>query len=460
MTDRHRTGLRFYLCLTFTSIIAFLMIGQAAYLTYTTTQESRKAQERVLRLDAERLARRLAANGPVPMTMAELRAEGVFRRETTLRQFFAHDGTVLESSDLLLDDEPLLSAEQVGAISGAGATLSIDWREGRRPAYAMAAPTSPPVVVVAMAPTDWAALQRDRLLSFELVVIPLGICIGAALAWLAIGEQLRRLRSIVRAAEGAAAGRLPTPQPTGPKDELFAISTALTEITSSLRSALDYQQRFAAQAAHELQGPLAIMKAESDLALSSSSLSEARRALISIGEETDKLAVLVQDLLAFGQSTMASIPIEEVTTTDVVASATVPLIGLASDQAVDLRIEVEPASLHVSRVGIEHAVRNLVENAISAAPYGSVVRVAGYQEGSSWHLTVEDAGPGVAAGLKDQIFEPFIGAREGGHGLGLSFVKLIAEAHQGKATMERLDNGTTRFSLVIPMTAAQATGSS
>lgn len=460
MTDRRRTGLRFYLCLTFTSIIAILMIGQAAYLTYTTTQESRKAQERVLRLDAERLARRLAANGPVAMTMAELRAEGIFRRETTLRQFYDHDGTVLESSDLLHDNEPLLSAEQVRAVSAGGATLSIDWAEGRRPAYAMAASTSPPVVVVAMAPTDWAALQRDRVLTFELVVIPLSICIGAALAWLAIGEQLRRLRSIVRAAEGAAAGDLSTPQPTGPKDELFAISTALTEITSSLRSALDYQQRFAAQAAHELQSPLAIMKAESDLALSSSSLPEARRALISIGEETDKLAVLVQDLLAFGQSTAASIPIEVVTTTEVVASATQPLIGLASDHAVDLRIDVDPASLHVSRVGIEHAVRNLVENAISAAPYGSVVRVAGYQEDSSWHLTVEDTGPGVAAGLKDHIFEPFIGAREGGHGLGLSFVKLIAEAHQGKATMERLDDGTTRFSLVIPMAAARGSGSS
>jgi signal transduction histidine kinase len=460
MTERRRTSLRFYLCLTFTSIIAVLMIGQAAYLTYTATQESRQAQERVLRLDVERLARRLVANGPVPVTMAELRSEGVFRRETTLRQFFNLDGTVLESSDLLHENEPLLSAERVRAISAAGATLSIDWKEGPRPAYAVAAPTSPPVVVLAMAPTDWAVLQRDRLLSFELVVIPLSIGLGAALAWLAIGEQLRRLRSIVRAAEGAAAGDLPTPQPTGPKDELFAISTALTEITSSLRSALDYQQRFAAQAAHELQSPLAIMKAEADLALSSTSLTEARRALTSIGEETDKLAVLVQDLLAFGRSATASLPIEEVSTTDVVASATVPLVGLASDHAVDLRIEVEPASLHVSRVGIEHAVRNLVENAISAAPYGSVVRVAGYQEDSSWHLTVDDAGPGVDAGMEDHIFEPFVGAREGGHGLGLSFVKLIAEAHDGMATMERLDDGTTRFSLVIPMTAGQAAGSS
>ncbi|MDQ3641734.1 MAG: HAMP domain-containing histidine kinase [Actinomycetota bacterium] len=453
MIDRRRTRLRFRLCLTFTSIVAFLIVGQAAYLSYTTTQESGDSQQRVLRREAERLAGRLRAGGPVDVTLAELRAEGLFQRDGTLRQFVAADGTVLESSDLLLGTDPLLSGESVRRVSSEGSTLRIGWEEGRRPAYGIAVPTSPPVVVIAMARTDWAALQRQRLLRFELVVIPFSICVGAALAWVTIGKQLRRLRSIVRAAEAVAAGDLGVPHPSGPKDELFAISAALTEITGSLRGALNYQQRFAAQAAHELRSPLAIMKAESDLALSSDSLEETRRALSSIGEETEKLAFLIQDLLAFGQSGLASLPIEEVTTTDLVASATMPLVGLASDHEVRLRVDVEPASVQVSRVGMEHAVRNLVENAIKAAPPGSAVRLSGRQENGSWHLAVDDAGPGVDAALTDRIFDPFVGSRAGGHGLGLTFVKLIAEAHQGKATMERLGNGTTRFSIVIPVNA-------
>lgn len=457
MIDRRRTRLRFRLCLTFTSIVAFLILGQAAYLSYTTTQESGESQQRVLRREAERLAGRLRAGGSVDATLAELRAEGLFQRDATLRQFVAGDGTVLESSDPLLGTDPLLSRESVRRVSSEGSTLGIDWEEGRRPAYAIAVPASPPVVVIAMARTDWAALQRQRLLRFELVVIPFSICAGAVLAWVTIGKQLRRLRSIVRAAEAVAAGDLGVAHPSGPKDELFAISAALTDITGSLRGALNYQQRFAAQAAHELRSPLAIMKAESDLALSSDSLEETRRALSSIGEETEKLAFLIQDLLAFGQSGVASLPIEDVTTTDLVASATVPLAGLASDHAVGLLIDVEPSSVQVSRVGMEHAVRNLVENAIKAAPPGSAVRVSGRQENGSWHLAVDDAGPGVDAALTDHIFEPFVGSRAGGHGLGLTFVKLIAEAHQGKATMERLGNGTTRFSIVIPVDAPART---
>lgn len=363
----------------------------------------------------------------------------------------------MESSDRLRGTKPLLSADGVRRASSEGSTFWVDWAEGRRPAYAVAVATSPPVVVVAMARTDWAALQQQRLLHFELVVIPFSILLGAALAWFTIGKQLRRLRSIVRAAEAVAAGDLGAPHPSGPKDELFAMSTALTAITGSLRGALNYQQRFAAQAAHELRSPLAIMKAESDLARSSDSLEETRRALGSIGEETDKLAVLVQDLLAFGQSSLASVPIEEVTSTELVASATAPLMALASEHLVGLVVDVEPASLLVSRIGMEHAVRNLVENAIKAAPTGSEVRVFGYHENGSWHLAVEDSGPGVDATLTDHIFEPFVGSRVGGHGLGLTFVKLIAEAHQGKATMERTGTGTTRFSLSIPVGADSQT---
>ena len=454
MTDRPRRRLRFRLCLTFTSIVAFLILGQAAYLIYTTTRESSDSQYRVLRREAERLAGRLRASESVDTTLAELRAEGFFQRDATLRQFLAGDGTVLESSDLLRGSDALLSPATVRRVSIQGSAIGVDWEDARRPAYAVAVPTSSPVVVVAMARTDWAARQRQHLVRFELFVIPFSIAAGAALAWFAIGTQLRRLRSIVRAATAVAAGDLGVGHPSGPRDELFAISAALTEITGSLRGALNYQQRFAAQAAHELRSPLAIMKAEADLALSSESLEETRRALTSIGEETEKLSVLIQDLLAFGQSGLSSVPIEEVVTTDLVASATGPLEGLASDHAVGLVVDVEPASVQVSRVGMEHAVRNLVENAINAAPPGSTVRVSGRQENGSWRLAVEDAGAGVDAALTDRIFEPFVGSRAGGHGLGLTFVKLIAEAHEGKATMERLGNGTTRFSLVIPLSTA------
>ena len=458
MTDRLRTKLRFRLCLTFTLIVAFLILGQAAYLIYTTTRESSDSQHRVLRREAEGLAGRLHASGSLDATLAELRAEGLFRRDATLRQFLAGDGTVVESSDLLRGMDSLLSPETVRQVSSEGSALRVDWEDARRPAHAVAVPTSPPVVVVAMARADWAARQRQHLLRFEVVVIPCSIAVGAALAWVAIGKQLRRLRSIVRAATAVAAGDLGVAHPSGPRDELFAISAALTEITGSLRAALNYQHRFAAQAAHELRSPLAIMKAEADLALSSESLEETRSALRSIGEETEKLAVLVQDLLAFGQSGPSSVPMEEVVTADLVAAATRPLEGLASDHAVGLVVDVERASVRVSRVGMEHAVRNLVENAINAAPPGSTVRVTGRQENGSWRFAVDDVGPGVDVALTDRIFEPFVGSRAGGHGLGLTFVKLIAEAHQGKATMERLGNGTTRFSLVIPVIAPSGTG--
>lgn len=454
MTDRRRTRLRFRLCLAFTSIIAFLMVGQAVYVGYTTTQESRASQQRALQRDAERLAGRLAASSSVTATLAELRTEGLFQRDATLRQFLTGNGDVLEASDLLTGNGSLLSVEAVQEVPGRGSSFSLMWREGRRPAYAVAVPTSPPVVIVTMARRDWVAVQGRRLLRFELIAIPLSIALGAVLAWFTIGKQLRRLRLIVRDAEAVAAGEGRAREPSGPKDELFAISSALTEITRSLRGALDYQHRFAAQAAHELRTPLAIMKAESDLAHSSGSPEEMRQALTSVGEETGKLADLVQDLLAFGQSTVPSAPLEEAATADLVASATQPLHQLASEHGVELLIAIDHGLLRVSRVAVEHAIRNLVENAITSAPAGSAVRVSGLEENGWWRFAVEDSGPGVDTALGERIFAPFVGSRTGGHGLGLAFVKLIAEAHQGKAVMERSSDGTTRFCLILPGVAA------
>ena len=460
MADRRRTRLRVRLCLVFTSIVALLMAGQAAYVSYTTSKAARASQDGVLRRDTERLAERLVASGPVDATLAELRAEGVFAGRSTLRQFLTRDGTVLESSDALRGQGSLLGPAGARGVPERGSALTIDWDEGRRPAHAALAPTTPPVVIVAMSPQDWAAAQRQRLLRFELLVIPFGIIIGAALAWLTVGRQLRRLGLIVRTATAVAAGDSAgagAVAEVGPKDELFAISAALTEITASLRSALDYQQRFAAQAAHELRTPLAIMKAEADLAMSSDSLEETQRALGSIAEETEKLGVLVQHLLDFGQTASSPVPMEEVGVADLVESATQPLAGLAARQGVRLVLDVDDGRLQVSRVGVEHAIRNLVENAVDVAPRGSDVRICGRKEDGWWRLTVEDGGPGVEAALGERIFEPFVGARAGGHGLGLAFVKLIAEAHHGRATMERTPDGITRVSLVLPVVAMTTT---
>jgi signal transduction histidine kinase len=71
-------------------------------------------------------------------------------------------------------------------------------------------------------------------------------------------------------------------------------------------------------------------------------------------------------------------------------------------------------------------------------------------------VSVEDRGPGVPPGLREQIFEPFYrlpGAseREGGVGLGLSLVKTIAERHGGRARCEAREGGGARFVVELPL---------
>ena len=95
---------------------------------------------------------------------------------------------------------------------------------------------------------------------------------------------------------------------------------------------------------------------------------------------------------------------------------------------------------------IEIAVRNLVENAIQHAPPGSTI---GLRVGPDAHLEVVDAGPGVAAGLRDRIFEPFWSGDPHGvsAGLGLTIVSHVAERYGASIGVTAAPGGGARFTI-------------
>jgi len=103
---------------------------------------------------------------------------------------------------------------------------------------------------------------------------------------------------------------------------------------------------------------------------------------------------------------------------------------------------------------------NLLANATKFAPDGSIVRIGA--EASNGHVVawVEDEGPGPAAADSDAIFARFRRGSEeepepGGLGLGLWIVKSIIDRHAGTIALLRTEQGRTRFTLTLPVGAAQ-----
>ena len=115
-----------------------------------------------------------------------------------------------------------------------------------------------------------------------------------------------------------------------------------------------------------------------------------------------------------------------------------------------------PRPMHVTAdpLLVGQAALNLLLNAAEAMPDGGQVTVRYFappegSEAKQFHLLVRDTGPGIPAGVLDQIFNPFFTTKDTGTGLGLAIVHRVVEAHDGTVTAGNFDGGGARFEVRI-----------
>ena len=99
---------------------------------------------------------------------------------------------------------------------------------------------------------------------------------------------------------------------------------------------------------------------------------------------------------------------------------------------------------------------NLLVNAVEALGEGGTIEVEILDaNGDYGGFAVRDDGSGVPAALRDKIFQPFVTARGGGVGLGLTFVKRVIHEHQGRIFLEPGSNGGACFRVELPTVEEQ-----
>lgn len=99
---------------------------------------------------------------------------------------------------------------------------------------------------------------------------------------------------------------------------------------------------------------------------------------------------------------------------------------------------------------LRRIIENLVRNVMQHTPDGSPIIINTDSNSTGSNITVEDAGPGVADGIKDRVFDPFSSGKAGGSGLGLALVQRFAAAHGGRAWVEDVPGGGARFRVNLP----------
>jgi two-component system, OmpR family, sensor kinase len=303
---------------------------------------------------------------------------------------------------------------------------------------------------------------RLRFLLIMAGVLPLGLVLAATGGWLLAHRALKPVDRMTAAARRISAEHLSQRvDETGTGDELDNLAKTLNQMLTRLDTAFSQVRRFSADASHELQTPLTILKGELEVVLRSARTPEEYRATLeSALEEVDRIAHLVEGLLLLARAEAGVLKMDrqEVDLEQVIEEVYLRLKPLADSRKIELRFgEIEPLRIQGDRERLERMTSNLVDNAIKYT--GAEGRVTlGLQHDGTWaSILVSDTGSGIPVEDQKHIFQAFYRSSEAnslaerGTGLGLSIAQSIAAAHGGTIQVESTPGKGSSFTVLIPI---------
>ncbi len=284
----------------------------------------------------------------------------------------------------------------------------------------------------------------------------IGLPFLTLLLWWSIGwglAPLSRLAEQIRNRDPHNLKPLPLyPMP----QELGTIAGALNRLLERLRQLRVREQRFIADAAHELRTPLAVLDLHAQNALAADNAEDREESLHHLRSGVARSTRLVSQLLTLARLDPEEEPLPEIRFANVLQETQETLAKLSplaaerqqqllldADEQADWRMEEEPGA-------IETLIQNLVGNAIQHSPDQSTITVTLDATPQGMTIMVDDQGPGIPAQARSRVIERFQRAGPGaGAGLGLSIVERLVKRHEGLLRLEEAPNGGLRVRAVV-----------
>jgi two-component system sensor histidine kinase TctE len=238
--------------------------------------------------------------------------------------------------------------------------------------------------------------------------------------------------------------------------EVRALTDTINDLLSRLSLAIATQQRFIANAAHQLRTPLAGLKLQVERAQREPDLPAMKPALVQIQSCADRMSHLTTQLLMLARSEPidGGYELRQVDLCKLAKETCMDWVPKALQRHMELSFEnlKQTLSVHGDEVLLQELLANLLDNAIC---YGHergniIVKIKSYP---SPRLSVEDDGAGIPEAEMDKVFERFYripGSPGDGCGLGLAIVKEIADLHKAQLRLSRTGAaGGTRIELIF-----------
>ncbi len=314
-------------------------------------------------------------------------------------------------------------------------------------------------------PQDVTRLIREERLRLAIVVI-VALALSAALSLFLAQTIVRPLRHLALAAVRVKLGRsrdVIVPRLPTRTDEIGLLARAVSDMAQALRERIDAIECFAADVAHELKNPLASLSSAVESLERIDDPALKRQLTAILAEDVKRLDRLISDIADMSRLD-AQLTRARFEPIDIGALLAALITARVRRLSGSLKLAFAAPSAGSTMIAgdetqIIRVFENLIGNAVSFSPVHGTVRISAVRAGKDIVVAVEDDGPGVAAHLRDVIFDRFHSDRPepyafGKHsGLGLAIARTIVEGHNGTIGVEDRESGLAGARFVVHLPA-------
>jgi len=370
------------------------------------------------------------------------------------------DGAVLGGSGR--EHGPWPVGARVAADAGAEASR-VDERSGMLLAQAPLGEGLPRWSVIVATPLAEAHAPAQRMAQRLATALAATLAVALALALLAARRATFALRELTEAARAVGRGQRPAGAvAVRSRDEIGILAEAFNRMAADLKRAerdlveaakFSFVGELASGLAHEVRTPLGVLRSSAQILERTLPVrdDESRELLRLLRDEVDRIERVVSSLLNLGRPREKHIELAALG--PILARA----VAFVEPQAREQRLAVAlapggdtPAACDPEL--IYQVVLNLLVNAIQIVPPGGRVDVRPLAPGGGYAgFEVRDDGPGMTEDVRTRIFEPYFTRREGGTGLGLTFVQRVVHEHSGRVEVDSAPGLGTTFRIWLPV---------
>ena len=237
--------------------------------------------------------------------------------------------------------------------------------------------------------------------------------------------------------------------------EFSQLAGSFDRMLERLERAFEAEERFTADASHELRTPVTVILSACEYAEKYDETPEERRETIeTIQRQGKKMAALISQLLQMTRMDQET-ELAQFRKTDL-SELVRTLCSEQGEREETLILDIpEHITAQANEALLSRLFQNLLDNAFKYGRPGGRVWVTLRREAGELRLTVRDEGPGIPEDERDKIWQRFYQidparSSDRGAGLGLAMVQQIAEVHGGRMTLESLTGAGSAFTLHLP----------